>query len=308
MNKEIKIPTLIGLTVLTIGLGIGVFLTTNQQILKSRASANFEPKNVTIINITDNSTAISWKTTEPTSGFVQAGTTSSLGLTFKDERDQELPQPHLLHFVTLTNLSPNTTYYYKINSGSSLYPTKETLTFRTISPIPANNLQPLVGTVLQEDKTPASEALITLEVPGAQTLATISKKGGNFILPLTQLKSEDLTQSWQTLPASARIKITDGRLTSILNFKLTSAQNFLPPIILGQNQDITPQEPSSTSSSKYDLNGDGIINSLDLSEVLKNVGPSKSPKNMKADLNNDGKVDQEDVSIISKSISKIYPQ
>ncbi|MBI4037266.1 fibronectin type III domain-containing protein [Candidatus Daviesbacteria bacterium] len=298
MNVEIKIPTLLGLGVLLIGLLVGVALVAKPQFLTSRAAVSAVPKNITVVNLSGTTASIYWQTEQETTGFVKLGTTTTTDQTFTDDRDSGVPKPHLLHFVTLTNLSPNTTYYYKVTAGSTIYPTKAPLTFQTVTDTPLSDNQPIIGTALNADLTPASEAVITLKLPNA-TLATITKMAGNFILPLANLSSFTAT-------TSATLTIFDFQKSSKVQIQLPST-SILPPITLGEDLDLTPKVASPTSTrAKYDLNGDGVVNSLDLAIILKNLG--KNPKIKQADLNEDGVVDQKDVNLMNKAISQTVPK
>lgn len=267
MNSEVKIPTLLGLAVLIIGLGVGIFLVSQNQILKSKASQNIIPKKINVVNINGNSASIYWQTDQPVSSFIQAGPMPSLGLTFKDDRDTLSPKAHLLHFVTLTGLTPDTTYYYKITTGSTSYPGGIPFTFKTSSASKASPHQPLIGTVMDSTLQPVTESLLTLEVPGNQPIATITKVGGNFILPLISLQNID------KLPAS--LIVFDLERSSTVSLILPPTQAVLPPITLGQNLDLTnrvttPEASPSTTINKHDLNGDGIVNALDRAIIYKN--------------------------------------
>ncbi|MDO8498704.1 MAG: fibronectin type III domain-containing protein [bacterium] len=309
MNNEVKIPTLLGLGVLLTGLVIGVFLVTQNQSLKSRASQPLNLQNMALVNLSDTQASVYWQTDQESTGFVQAGTTPSLDLTFKDERDLQPPQNHRLHFVTLKNLTPQTTYYYKIHSGAGTYPAGNPLTFTTAASLPLFNYNPLVSTVINNSSQPVSEALVTLEIPGAQKLATITKLGGNFILPLTGIKTADFSESfrWEDASSSATMTVFDNGSSSRLTLPMPLQNITLPTIILGQDLDLAPKVSSpSPEVVTFDLNGDGVINSLDLGVVLKNYG--KKNFEAKADLNKDGKVDQKDVKLINKAIPNSSPR
>lgn len=310
MRSKIRIPTILGLGILVVGMVVGIFLTTQKQsaLFKTRAGVSAIPKNITIANVSNTSVSIYWQTDEEAPGFIQAGPSNTLGSTFKDDRDLGGPQNHRFHFVTLSNLTPNTTYYYKVNSGSSSYPSGNPSTFKTADTSTASNLQPLVGTILDASMNPISEALVVLSIPGAQSLAAITKVSGSFILPLKDIRDADLSQI--EIPASgtsAALNIIGFQARSRINLQLPPDNNVLPPLILGQDLDLVPTPASpSASISKYDLNDDGVTNSLDLSIVLKNFG--KNPKNKKADLNGDKVVDQKDVDILNKFIPRISPR
>ncbi|MBI4039777.1 fibronectin type III domain-containing protein [Candidatus Daviesbacteria bacterium] len=303
MGSEIKIPTILGLAVLIVGLGVGVFLTVQRQIFTSKAALSSTPKNITVANLSGHTASVYWQTDEAVTGFIQAGENSSLGQTFKDDRDIDNPVPHQVHFVTLANLKPNTIYYYKIISGSSTFPESELLNFKTPALVSPLDQKPIIGTLLGSDKKPITEALILLAVPGGQNLATVTKLEGNFILPLTELKNTDLGSSYnlsQNNP-TALLTIFNNQAISKISLKLPF-DKILPPITLGQNLDLSsPQATVSAGSSKFDLNHDGVVNLIDRSILMQAIG--KKPTNNAADFNGDGVVDQKDLNLIDAVIS-----
>lgn len=305
MEPNTRFPTLVGLAILLIGMTAGVFLVKNPQILKSKASQSAEPQKISQANISGTSISIYWQTNQPITGFIQAGPTTALGLTFHDDRDLQGPTEHRLHFVTLTNLTPDTTYYYKIVSGSSIYPTNSPLSFRTPASLPSLDRQPLSGTVLDTNLQPVSEALVRLKLPQAQELAAITKTGGNFTIPFTEVKSESLGENYAFPNSTISAQLTALTLenSSQVSLAIPYPSKILPPITLGKNLDLSTPIAFPTPTidlSLYDLNGDKVVNSLDLSTVLKNFG--KNPKNKKTDLNKDGVVNQKDVDLINKFI------
>lgn len=314
MNKffpaEVRIPTLLGLGVLLAGLVGGVLLVTTSQVFKTRASISETPKSIALANLSEARASIYWQTDQPATGFVQAGPSAALGLTFRDDRDTQAPEPHQLHFITLSNLTPNTVYYYKISSGTNTYPPGEPFSFKTpTGKTTPSNLSPLIGTILDSNVQPVTEAIVTLELPEAQSLAAVTKLAGNFILPLTEIRNLALTESLILPEAglSGKLIVFNQTKRSEIAIKLPFITTTLPQITLGQNMDLSspPASPSATST-QYDLNNDGVVNSLDLAIVIKNRG--KSPKNKQTDLNRDGVVDQKDVDIINRYIPNILPR
>ena len=87
----ITIPTLAGMGILLLGLIAGVYLVTQNQILKSKASISFVPKEINIVNLSANSAAIYWKTEDKTIGYIQAGASGQPKSTYWDDRDQSAP-------------------------------------------------------------------------------------------------------------------------------------------------------------------------------------------------------------------------
>lgn len=318
MKSEVRIPTLLGLGVLLVGIAAGVFLVTANQVFKSNAAASSAPKNVRIVNVSDTHVSVSWQTDTPSSGFIQAGTSSTLGTTFRDERDQDLPQKHTLHFATLTGLTPDTIYYYKITSGTLTYPNVNFYSFKTASLASTAAYPALIGQVLNSNHQPIPEALVSLTINGAQELSAITKMAGNFILPLNEIRTQTLEKSFtaSSSTASAKLIIFDGSTRSEITLPFPPKGVPLPPLVLGENLDLTIESspsaqlnlpaatPSATLSGKVkpkitgDLNGDGLVNSLDRIILIQNYG--KNPKIKAADLNNDGVVDQKDLGILTQ--------
>lgn len=301
--REIRIPTLLGLAILVVGLGIGVYLTNKQQIFQSQASVSTQPKNVHLANISANSVSIYWQSDKAVQGFVKSGTNSSLDTISLDDRDQTQPQNHFLHFVTISNLSPNSTYYYKISSGASLYPQDKPLQFTTTPISNITNLKPIIGTVVDTTSHPVTEAIITLHIDGAGDLATITKAQGNFILPLADIKAQSSNIEFIPPQNIFPVQLTafNSSLRSQVDFNIGSEQTILPAIILGQNSNLIPQSATSSAKINFDLNHDGVVNTFDLEFILQNL--NKKKPDLAADLNKDGVVDQKDVDLMNQAIA-----
>jgi hypothetical protein len=79
-------------------------------------AADFEPRDVVVSNIAENSAKLSWATGIETQGVVEYGTSPTSLNFFAPE-----PQKIKTHAVDLTLLSPNTTYYFQIRIGDKKY-------------------------------------------------------------------------------------------------------------------------------------------------------------------------------------------
>jgi len=300
LNK-FRIPTILGLGVIVFGIVAGVFLAVKEQTFISSAYPNVNAQNITLSNISDNSVTISWQTQTPVVSFITFGQKDPSEVTALDDRDLNPtpsgPKAHLLHYVTIKNLFPKTTYQYKIISGKV---SSEISKFETAAPLPTQNgLRPVIGSVLEEDK-PLDEGVVYLSLSDATTQSAPVKTAGNFLIPLSQIRKSDLSGS---LPLSkdTTLKLTvlspKGEASAL--FKLGDSNNGLPPIRLGENLDLTTK---NMDLDKYDLNEDGKINAADNAVILLNFGPN--PENKRADLNGDNVVDQKDLSLISKQINQ----
>lgn len=302
---------MLALTLLIIALGLGIYLFKAQQNSNQIAISNLAPSNIQAVNITDTSSTIIWQTNQLSKGLVSFGTSDVLGDEANDTRDNNNSKPFLTHFVTLKNLTPDTQYFYKVRSDVYFYPDKP-LAFKTAKSLSSTSLgasynKPVFGVILNQSLNPIDEAIVLLNLNGASKLATVTTTAGNFILPLVDLRTNDLTNDFPiTQRLNADLIITRGDVSSDVKIKLPQGDKSLPNIVLGQNSDFSYYETSpSAKLSILDVNSDGVVNALDKSIVLENIGKRLGDPGFDsaADLNNDGIIDQKDLDII-KSVVK----
>ena len=98
------------IAILLLVLGFNVF-----QSVFTRA-ADYEPRDVVITDVAQNSVKIGWTTGVETQGVIEYGTTTTALNFFAPE-----PQKTKSHSVDLTLLSPASTYYFQIRIGDQKY-------------------------------------------------------------------------------------------------------------------------------------------------------------------------------------------
>lgn len=301
MNK-IRIPTLLGLSLLMLGIITGVYLTIRNQNFYIKASPDLIPQNPILTNIDGSQATISWQTSVETPIFIIFGQDLLNTQTALDDKDANTLKSRTIHHITLTNLLPKTTYQYKIIAGKY---SSQVYKFTTASPASEQNgFSPVIGSVLNGNQ-PVSEATVYLAISGAVTQSTIVKQG-NFVIPISLLKKADLSDTFPlTEEVIAKITIISNLGESSALFKLVSSSKPLPPLQLGQNLDFTnldlkikPASSSAQALNKYDLNNDRQINANDYAIILKNLG--RSVKGAKGDLNGDRIIDQKDLELMLK--------
>lgn len=305
--KELKIPTLLGLAIIFIGITGGVFLVARDQNLITFASPDQIPQNITITNLTDQTVSISWQTSSPEIGFVRFGQSNPDDQTVLDDRDSSTPQKRQTHHVTLKNLLPQTTYQFKVVSGKKA---NESKTFTTANSTSSqNNLKPIIGSILNNN-SPVADGIVYFSISGAAVQSAPVKNLGNFIIPMNNIYSQDSSTIFTPEDTSLG-KLTavtnQGQATALFEISL-SQQESLKPLIVGQNLDFTNQPTTASASPEtsfdpMDLNEDRLVNANDYAIVLKNFG--RNPQEKKADLNSDGIVDQKDLSIISERVNQL---
>ncbi|MBI2595224.1 fibronectin type III domain-containing protein [Candidatus Daviesbacteria bacterium] len=307
-----KIPTLLGLALLTVAVVLGIIIFFYKQKVQKELELILMPKKIQVANITESSATITWQTYTPALESVVYGVDTNLDQAQNDDRNQNNQELRLTHFVTLKNLQPDKTYYFKIQGPQFLYP-NQPLSFKTGKEITADTtLTPLRGSVVDQSLNPVDEALVFLKITGAAELAGFTTTAGNFIIPLKGLYKQDLAgQFTPELMQEVILTVSRANLESSAVIILPPVNHSLPPIILGENQDLRHEIAASTAPiatisaqlKKFDLNNDGQLNALDVSIMIDNI--SKKQKLKQADVNGDRKIDQKDLDLLEKALQSL---
>ena len=249
MRKEVRIPTILGIFALLVGLAAGVFLISSKQLLFLKANAGEEPVYVTLTNISDTSFSVSWTTNVPATGTIVYGTNeNSLDQRTADDRDQEsgTVSSYTTHEVTVGKfrpLTPSTDYYFVIQSGSTVYDNNGKAYRIKTAPLirgQATGTDSVSGKVVNPDGTPAEGALVYLVLPNMTPQSTLVTTSGNWIIPLGLARSADLSSlavyDQQAAIAQIFIQGTESGQTANASAVLSNTRP-TPLITLGQQYD-----------------------------------------------------------------------
>jgi hypothetical protein len=311
-----KIPTLLALVILSVlmigGITLKFYLDKTSFFKKDQPV----PQNINLSNLTPTSISISFDTPQAVETQIIYSTDKNLlsnPQEAADDRDSR-STGRLFHFSTLQNLVPNTQYFFKLKVSGNSYP-DQPLSFSTPKDqnLEKKEWEPLVGSVIDSNLKEISEALIILNVDDYLPLATFTDYKGGFVLSYKPIyKKDDLAQIL-SLPDNldGQLIISKNGSTSTVDIHLSQPTKVLPPIVLGQNLDLRDYTASADASLKqasptaqplnFDVNGDGQINSADVTIVSSNIGRKKLT-NPKADINLDGVVDQKDLDLIKSAL------
>jgi hypothetical protein len=167
MKKEIilKIASIIIGTIMFILLVYFGF-----RIFGSQAG-DFQPREVVISNITQNSVTITWVTGVETQGVIEYGTTPTALNFFAPESTKTKN-----HSVDLTLLSPSTTYYFQIRINDRKYDNGGVpWTFttkaveKTATPSPFENIPSPTPTISVNTPTPVQRLIVPTESSSSLT-------------------------------------------------------------------------------------------------------------------------------------------
>lgn len=236
-----KIPTMLGLFLLVIGVGVTSYLSIIGVNPFGHAAPSENPQGLRITNITDTSFTVTYTTDANVIGSLNVGKTSSLGEVALDDRDQAqgVPTSHGVHSITVRDLSPKTPYFFSITSGATNYLNGTTPFTTTTAPIMSaepTTQAPLAGRLLFGENT--TEALLYVTANNGQTLSTIVRSTGLYALPLNTMRTKDLTR---TLPLDGiylQLLVRDNRDQSRISIA-SDKRNPVPTITLGQDYDFT---------------------------------------------------------------------
>ncbi|RJQ35880.1 hypothetical protein C4559_05980 [Candidatus Microgenomates bacterium] len=252
---EKRIPTLLGLIMIFFSVGVTSYLVKTGTSFIGRASPPETPENVRITNISSNSFAVSYSTADQVLGSLSYGKDKDMGTTVIDDRDQQTGNlnTHKIHYITVRNLTPSTKYYFSITSGQTTFLNSaqpfEVTTGSQVDASPSDQ-QPVVGKLVLENGNLPQEAILYLTIPGAQTLSTLAKTDGSYLIPLNSMLNKDLVSyfNFSQDPVIQMLAIDDTGSTSNILLRLKQI-NPIPAITLSKDFDFSIDTSPVASSS-----------------------------------------------------------
>ncbi len=269
MNKSIwnkRIPTLLGVFLIVVGIGVTSFLVEKGVIVVGNASPSSSPQNVRITNITDSSFTVSYSTDASVIGSLNYGSTSTLGQTALDDRDQQTGtlSNYSIHSITVRNLSPQTKYYFSITSGQNTF-LNNGLPFQVVTGTPISSppsaQKPIIGKVIMPNGNPPSQAIVYITADNAQVISSLIKPDGTYLIPLNSVRTSDLSSylDFSNISTLKMLVYGDG-LTSNVTLSINQI-NPVPTVTLSNDYDFSSSQgplssppPSASGSSTFQSN------------------------------------------------------
>lgn len=255
MTAEHRFPTILGLLVIVVSLVTVVFLFKNIRSLVSQATPDATPTEVKITNISESSFTVSWITAGHVSGTINFSEDSSLGNVATDDRDQisGTTGQYQTHHLTLRYLKPASQYYFKIISGGTTFDNNGEPYIVTTAPqisTTPGQISPAYGMVTKTDGSPASGAIVYLNLDRASPLSTLVKSSGSWLITINNARTTDLAD-YIKITGSEKLTIfvqaggedTAQATTTVAN------DSPVPQITLGKNLDLNQMALASPTAS-----------------------------------------------------------
>ncbi|MBI3954690.1 fibronectin type III domain-containing protein [Candidatus Collierbacteria bacterium] len=251
MNKKgllaKRIPTILGITILIAGLTTGIVLVGRQQGLSIKAGPTATPKNVKVSNRGEKVLTISWTTDVPVTGFIKySDNPAKLTLPAGDIRDQisGSSNTYTTHYVEITGLSADKTYYFEIGSGSQTYgDAGKPYQVRTLPSTTAGAEDVITGKILLPSSQGAGGVIVYVEVTGGETLSTLTKNDGTWRLALSSSRdSKGQLVAYDPEKAQLTITAQGGAAGVGTAFSDTEHDNPVPDITLGKTHNFASGE------------------------------------------------------------------
>jgi len=235
MNDNRKIPTLIAIGLLMLGVVMGIFLVQRQQIFRIGAQPEAIPENVRVSNINSDSFSLTWTTDKDATSLVKyTKDSSNLSNTTAPESIASK-----LHFITISGLEPSTIYNIEIVSNGETYDNNGTpWQAKTSTEVLTTSAKPIYGQIQDQEGNHLAGSIVFLTIGGASPISTTTSDNGNWVLPLSSLKTQSLDNPFEINEQNTVLEIavyTPEDTTNAYAFAKNARP--MPTIILGQPND-----------------------------------------------------------------------
>lgn len=203
-----RIPTLLGLAVLVVGLIVGtIVFGQGTGVFSPRATPETTPKQVKVTNVSDRAFSVSFITEESTTAFIKYGTDpNKLSLQAGDDRDQLYGtiKDYNLHHISATSLEDRTTYYFVIGTDQGALYDDNGEPFSILTAASGGtppDAKTIFGSVTTAQGGPAAGSIMYAKLEGAGELSQLVQDSGSWAIVLPTARTED-GSSYATITTS----------------------------------------------------------------------------------------------------------
>ncbi len=243
---------MIGVAVVAIASGIFFYFSSNST--PTRASKQVVTRQE-VVNVFPGQVGIFWEVEGADSGWIIYGENPSrLDQIALDERDiAGEKQKRLLHYAVLKNLTPETTFYYKIISDEAIVSKNdEPFTVKTSSNgIASSSLTPSYGKVAEQNGSPKAGTFVMLNISNGFPLLAVTKNTGEWLIPLQHIVNKD---DYSSIPISEDSVVSFQIFNETQQSTVKAVINQTHPVpqttVLGTNYTFIGNEEVLSATSK----------------------------------------------------------
>jgi len=264
-----KIPTILGIALIAMGIPLTTFFLKNQTFVRSQASGSQDPQNVEITNISDQTFTVTYQTDVMATGSINYGPSKQLGKSALEDIDEEKGSfsPKIIHSMSVNQLTPSTKYYLAIISGYATFLDDGNPYTATTAPnISSSSAQENIikGKIILPNGSMPPEAIVYLNTDNSQTLSSTTDSDGEFSFSLKNLRTSNLSSYFNVNDDTVfEISATDGSLKSNASFSLNQTGS-IPTMTLSNDynftQDTSPAASKSAQALGFPLTSPGDQN------------------------------------------------
>jgi len=236
-----RIPTIVGIILVAIVMVAIGFFFEKMSRSETKASLSIEPKQVMVTNLSDSGFTVIWQTDELATGFITMTGANGKKYTVFDERDTSGKMAkYITHAVSTKTAQAASVYTIQIFSNGKSYPTNKN--YYQVTTLPAlttaaPGMDPAYGSITLDGTKPAEGALVVLTIEGAQTLSTLVRSSGSWIIPLTNVRTQDggaYLSPQERMNETIQVSYGDKQ-SNIATDTLNDSP--VPDVVLGQSYD-----------------------------------------------------------------------
>lgn len=267
-----------------VGVVVGIFLVQRQQVFRIGAQPEAIPENVRVSNINSDSFTVTWTTDKDATSFLKY-TKGSNNFSTTTEAENTATK---FHFITIGGLEDSTEYSFEIVSNGDTYSNNGTpWLISTSSEIATSAAKPIYGQLKDRGGDSLSGSIVFLSVGGASPISTTTSENGNWVLPLSTLKTQDLLNPFEVDEQNTVLEFAIYAPSGITNaYAFAKNARPTPTIIIGQTndfrntgdtaQDLQPNSENDSMMEETSEDGETLgistssvtLNSLDNGEVI----------------------------------------
>lgn len=208
LKKEIRKIRILSPVKWVLGIGfaaLGVYLLI--AFIIPFIEPGSRPQSLKVSNVGDQQAALSWTTQKPTRDLVLVSKEDSFPIfpifaqkKYIDDGDRGLGKQgfYTAHQVTIDNLKPEKTYYFRIYQGVNEVHKGD---FKTGPSFALSSPNPVYGQIIGNDNKPIAGAIVYFRVfrggEKSGLLSTLTNGKGGWSVDLGNLRSEDLQKKYE---------------------------------------------------------------------------------------------------------------